>query len=143
MAGGKFAVRDVEIVVSADAVILQRIQTAAKPALDHNGVQSRRAELLVEGGKLCRAHGLAQHLRDDLLLDGREQRCVFRRGGRFAGGLKHERQQLLLPRQRKNSRPVHVFSGDLPAGNGHFGNMQKLCFGSGQGHVRVPSPFFV
>lgn len=143
VAGGKFAVRDVEIVVSADAVILQRIQTAAKLALDYDGVQSRRAELLVKGGKRCRAHGLAQHLRDDLLPGGREQRGVFRRGGRRAGGLKHERQQLLLPRQRKNGRPVHVFSGYLPAGNGHLDDMQKLCFGRGQGHVRVPSPFFV
>ena len=143
MAGGKFAIRDVEVVVSADAVILQRIQTAAKPALDYDRVQPRRAELLVEGYKLRCAHGLAQHLRDDLLLDGREQRSVFRRGGRFAGSLKHERQQLLLPSQRKNGRPVHVFSGYLPAGNGHLDDMQKLCFGSGQGHVRVPSPFFV
>ena len=53
VAGEKFAVRDVEVVVGADAVIGQRIQPAAKLALDHDGVQSRRAELLVKGGKLC------------------------------------------------------------------------------------------
>ena len=84
-----------------------------------------------------------QHLRDDLLLDGGEQRRVFRSGGRFAGGLEDDRQQLLLPRQRENGRPVHVFSGELPAGNGSLGDMKELSLRGGQGHVRVSSPFFV
>lgn len=143
MAGEKFAIRDVEVVVGADAVISQRIQTAAKLALDYDRVQPRRAQVAIERGKLRRAQGLVQYLPDDLLLYHREQRRVFRCGGRFAGRLEEERRQLLLPRQRKNGRPVHVFSGDLSAGNGHFDDMQKLCFGRGQGHVRVPSPFFV
>ena len=88
-------------------------------------------------------NGLVQHLRDDLLLDGGEQRRVFRNGGRFAGGLENDRQQLLLPRQRENGRPVHVFSGELPAGNGSLGDMKELSLRGGQGHVRVSSPFFV
>lgn len=113
MAGEKFAVRNQKIVVRADAVISQRIEAAAKLTLDHDRVQSRRAERLVEACKRRCAHGLVQHLRDDLLLDGGEQRRVFRGGRRFAGGLEDDRQQLLLPRQRENGRPVHVFSGEL------------------------------
>lgn len=143
MAGHKLRVGNVEVVVRADAVILQRIQSAAKLTLDHDGVQSRRAEPLVESCKFRCPHGLVQHLRDDLLLDGGEQRRVFRSGRRFAGGLEDDRQQLLLPRQRENGRPVHVFSGDIPAGNGSLGDMKKLSLRGGQGHVRVPSPFFV
>lgn len=38
MAGEKFAVRNQNVVVRADAVILQWIQAAAKLPLDHNGV---------------------------------------------------------------------------------------------------------
>lgn len=38
MAGEKFAVQNQKIVVRADAVIPQRIQTAAKPSFDHNGM---------------------------------------------------------------------------------------------------------
>ena len=38
MAGHKLRVGNVEVVVRADAVILQRIQAAAKLPLDHNGV---------------------------------------------------------------------------------------------------------
>lgn len=143
MAGEKFAVRNQSVVVRADAVILQWVETTAKLAFDHDRVQSRRAERLVEGCKLRCAHGLVQHLRDDLLLDGGEQRRVFRGGRRFAGGLEDDRQQLLLPRQRENGRPVHAFSGEIPAGNGSLGDMQKLSLRGGQGHVRVSSPFFV
>ena len=137
MAGEKFAVRNQKIVVRADAVISQRIEAAAKLTLDHDGVQPCRAELLVEVCKLRCAHGLVQHLRDDLLLDGGEQRRVFRSGGRFAGGLEEDRQQLLLPRQRENGRPVHAFSGDFPAGNSSLGDMQKLSLRGGQGHVNL------
>ena len=50
-------------------------------------------------------------------------------------------QQLLLPRQRENGRPVHLFGGQISTGDGSFGDMQELCFGGGQGHVRVPNPF--
>lgn len=120
-----------------------RVEAAANLAFDHDRVQSRRAEPLVESCKLRCPHGLVQHLRDDLLLDGGEQRRVFRSGGRFAGGLEEDRQQLLLPRQRENGRPVHVFSGELPAGNGSLGDMKELSLRGGQGHVRVSSPFFV
>ena len=102
MAGEKFAVRNQKIVVRADAVISQRIEAVAKLTLDHDGVQPCRAEFVIEVSKLRRAHGLVQHLRDDLLLDGGEQRRVFRGGRRFAHGLEDDRQQLLLPRQREN-----------------------------------------
>lgn len=141
MAGEKFAVRNQKIVVRADAVISQRIEAAAKLTFDHDRVQSRCAEPLVESCKFRCPHGLVQHLRDDLLLDGGEQRRVFRSGGRFAGGLEDDRQQLLLPRQRENGRPVHVFSGELPAGNGSLGDMKELSLRGGQGHVRMPNPF--
>lgn len=78
-----------------------------------------------------------QHLRDDLLLDGGEQRRVFRSGGHLADGLEKDRQQLLLPRQRENGRPVHVFSGEIPAGNGSLGDMKELSLRGGQGHVNL------
>ena len=143
VAGHELRIRNVEVIIRADTVILERIQAAAKLALDHDWVQSRRAEPLVESCKFRCPHGLVQHLRDDLLLDGGEQRRVFRSGGRFAGGLEDDRQQLLLPRQRENGRPVHVFSGELPAGNGSLGDMKELSLRGGQGHVRVSSPFFV
>lgn len=137
MAGHEFHIRNVEVIVRADAVVGLRVEAAAKLALDHDGVQSRRAELLVESCKFRCPHGLVQHLRDDLLLDGGEHRRIFRSGGRFAGGLEDNRQQLLLPRQRKNGRPVHVFSGEHPAGNGSLGDMEELCFDGGQGHVNL------
>lgn len=38
VAGHELRIRDIKIVVGADAVILQRIQAAAKLPLDHNGV---------------------------------------------------------------------------------------------------------
>ena len=70
------------------------------------------------------------------------QRGTCRFNGRcFAGSLKEDRQQLLLIGQRKDGRPVHLFGGQISAGDGSFGDMQELCFGGGQGHVRVPSPF--
>ena len=143
MAGEKFAVRNQKIVVRADAVISQRIEAAAKLTLDHDRVQSRRAERLLEACNRRCAHGLVQHLRDDLLLDGGEQHRVFRGGRRFAHGLEEDRQQLLLPRQRENGRPVHAFSGDFPAGNGSLGDIKELSLRGGQGHVRASSPFFV
>lgn len=86
---------------------------------------------------------MVQHLRDDLLLDGGKQRRVFRGGRRFAGSLEEDRQQLLLVGQCEDGRPVHLFGGQISARDSSFGDMEKLCFGGGQGHVRVPSPFFV
>lgn len=143
MAGEKFAVRNQDVVVRADAVISQRVEAAAKLTLDHDRVQPRRAERLVEGCKLRCAHGLVQHLRDGLLLDGGEQRRVFLGSRRFAHGLEDDRQQFLLVGQREDGRPVHLFGGELPAGNGSLGDMKKLSLRGGQGHVRVSSPFFV
>ena len=143
VAGHKLRVSDIKIVVRTDAVISQRIEAAAKLAFDHDRVQSCGAEFVIEVSKLRRAHGLIQHLPDDLLLGHSEQRRVFRGGRRFAHGLEDDRQQLLLPRQRENGRPVHVFSGELPAGNGSLGDMKELSLRGGQGHVRVSSPFFV
>lgn len=143
MAGHKLHVGNVEVVVRADAVILQRIQSAAKLPFDHNGMKPRRTQFAIEVGKLRRAHGLVQHLPNDLLLGHSEQRSVFPGGRRCAGSLKEDRQQLLLIGQRKDGRPVHLFGGQISAGDGNFGDMQELCFGGGQGHVRVPSPFFV
>lgn len=143
MAGHKLRIGNVQVIVRADAVILQRIQSAAKLTLDHDGVQPRRAELLVEVCKLRRAHGLIQHLPDDLLLGHSEQRSVFLGNRHLADGLEEDRQQLLLPRQRENGRPVHAFSGDFPVGNGSLGDMKELSLRGGQGHVRVSSPFFV
>lgn len=137
MAGHKLRVGNVEVVVRADAVISQRIEAAAKLTLDHDGVQSCGAEFVIEACKRRCAHGLVQHLRDDLLLDGGEQRRVFRGGRRFAHGLEDDRQQLLLPRQRENGRPVHAFSGDFPAGNGSLGDMKELSLRGGQGHVNL------
>lgn len=137
MAGHELAVRNQKIIVRADTVILERVEAAAKLALDHDGVQSCGAEFVIEVSKLRRAHGLIQHLPDDLLLGHSEQRRVFRSGGRFAGGLEDDRQQLLLPRQRENGRPVHVFSGELPAGNGSLGDMKELSLRGGQGHVNL------
>jgi len=51
MAGHKLRIRNVEVIIRADAVISQRIEAAAKLTLDHDGVQSRRTELLVESCK--------------------------------------------------------------------------------------------
>ena len=124
MAGHKLRVGNVEVVVRADAVVGLRVEAAAKLTLDHDGVQSRRAELLVEVCKLRCAHGLVQHLRDDLLLGHSEQRSVFLGGRRLTDSLEEDRQQLLLIGQRKNGRPVHAFSGDFPAGNSSLGDMQ-------------------
>ena len=45
MAGHEFRVWDIEIIVRADTVILERIQAAAKLTLDHNGVQARARSL--------------------------------------------------------------------------------------------------
>ncbi len=67
MAGHELRIRDVEIVIRADAMILEWIQAAAKLALDYDGVQARRAELAIQLSKLCRTHRLIQYLADDLL----------------------------------------------------------------------------
>ena len=143
MAGHKLCVRNIEIIIGADAMILQRIQAAAKLALDHDGMQPRCAEFSIEGSELRRAYSLVQHLPDDLLLGHSEQRRVFLGGRHLADSLEEDRQQLLLVGQRKNGRPVHLFSGQISTGDGSFGDMQELCFGGGQGHVRVPNPFSV
>ena len=86
---------------------------------------------------------MVQHLPNDLLLGHSEQRSVFPGSRHLADGLEEDRQQLLLIGQRKDGRPVHLFGGQISTGDGSFGDMQELCFGGGQGHVRVPSPFFV
>ena len=138
MAGEKFALRNKEVVVCADAVVPQRVEPAAKLPLHHDGVQPGGPEFTIEVGELCRAHGLVQHLPDDLLLDGREQRGVLPGGGRLADGLEEDGQQLLLVCQREHGRPVHVLRGQLPAGDGSLGDMQKLRFGGSQGHGHGP-----
>lgn len=143
MAGHKLRVGNVEVVVRADAVILQRIQSAAKLTLDHDGVQPCRAEFVIEVSKLRRAYRLVQHLPSDMLLGYGKQSHVLFGSRHLADGLEDDRQQLLLPRQRENGRPVHVFSGDIPAGNGSLGDMKELSLRGGQGHVRVPNPFSV
>lgn len=143
MAGHKLCVRNIEIIIGADAMILQRIQAAAKLALDHDGMQPRCAEFSIEGSELRRAYRLVQHLPDDLLLGHSEQRGVFLGGKHLADSLEEDRQQLLLVGQRKNGRPVHLFSGQISTGDGSVGDMKELCFGGGQGHVRVPNPFSV
>lgn len=143
VAGHKLRIGNVQVIVRADAVVGLRVEAAAKLTLDHDGVQPRRAELLVEVCKLRCAHGLMQHLPDDLLLGHSEQRSVFLGGRRLTDSLEEDRQQLLLIGQRENGRPVHVFSGELPAGNGSLGDMKELSLRGGQGHVRVPNPFFV
>lgn len=137
MAGHKLHIGNVQVIVRADAVILQRIQSAAKLAFDHDGVQSCGAEFVIEVSKLRRAHGLIQHLPDDLLLGHSEQRRVFLGNRHLADGLEEDRQQLLLIGQRKNGRPVHAFSGDFPAGNGSLGDMKELSLRGGQGHVNL------
>lgn len=143
VAGHELAVWNQKIVVRADAVVGLRIQSAAKLPLDHDGVQSCGAEFVIEVSKLRRAHGLVQHLPNDLLLGHSEQRSVFPGSRHLADGLEEDRQQLLLPRQRENGRPVHLFDGQVTAGDSSSGDMQELCFGGGQGHVRVPNPFSV
>ena len=143
VAGKKFILPNIEVVVGADAVVLERVEPAAKLPLDHNGMQPCRPELAVEVCKFRRAHGLAQHLPDDLLPGGREQVGVLPCGGRLADGLEEDRQQLLLVCQREDRRPVHGLRGKLCARDGGFGNIQKLCFGGCQGHVHMPNPFLV
>ena len=106
-------------------------------------MQSCGAEFVIEVSKLCRAHGLVQHLPNDLLLGHSEQRSVFPGGRHLADGLEDDRQQLLLIGQRKNGRPVHLFSGQISTGDSRFGDMEELCFDGGRGHVRVPNPFSV
>ena len=86
---------------------------------------------------------MVQHLPNDLLLGYGKQSHVLFGSRHLADGLEEDRQQLLLVGQRKDGRPVHLFGGQISTGDGNFGDMQELCFGGGQGHVRVPSPFFV
>ena len=141
VAGHKFRIRDVQIIVRTDAVILQRIQAAAKLTFDYDGVQTCRTQFLIKVSKLRRTHSLIQHLPDDLLFGYGKQRGIFLGNRRFADGLKEDRQQLLLIGQRKDGRPIHAFGGQSTARDGSFGDMEKLCFGGGQGHVRMPNPF--
>lgn len=143
VAGHELAVWNQKIVVRADAVVGLRIQSAAKLSFDHNGMQSRRTQLMIKVGKLRRAHGLVQHLPNDLLLGYGKQSHVLFGSRHLADGLEDDRQQLLLIGQRENGRPVHLFGGQISAGDGSFGDMQELCFGGGQGHIRVPNPFSV
>ena len=138
VAGEKLALRDEQVVVRADAVVPQGVEPAAKLPLHHDRVQPGIPEVAVEVGELRRAHGLVQHLSDDLLLDGREQWSVLPCSGRLADGLEEDGQQLLLVCQRKHGRPVHGLRGQFPAGDGSLGDMQKLCFGGSQGHGRGP-----
>ena len=140
VAGHKPRVRDVEVIVRADAVILQWIQAAAKLPLDHNRMQACGAQLLIKFGELRRAYRLVQHLPYDLLL-GHSEQCSVILGGCLADGLKENRQQLLLIGQREDGRPVRFFSRQTSAGDGNLGNMEKLCFSGRQGHIRVPNPF--
>ena len=123
-------------------MIAQRVEPAAKLSLHHNRVQPGGPEPAVEVGELRRAHGLVQHLPDDLLLDGREQRGVLPGGRRLADGLEEDGQQLLLVCQREHGRPVHGLRGQLPAGDGSLGDMQKLRFCGSQGHGRGPFLMF-
>ena len=58
VAGHELRIGNVQVIVRADAVVLQRIQAAAKLPLDHNGMQSRRTQLMIKVGKLRRTHGL-------------------------------------------------------------------------------------
>lgn len=138
VAGEKLALRDEKVVIRTDTVVPQRVEPAAKLPLDHDGVQPGGPEATVEVGELCRAHGLVQHLPDDLPLDGREQRGVLPGGRRLADGLEEDGQQLLLVCQRKHGRPVHGLRGQLPTGDGSLGDMQELRFGGSQGHGRGP-----
>lgn len=138
VAGEKLTLWNEEVVVRADTVIAQRVEPAAKLSLHHNRVQPGGPEPAVEVGELRRAHGLVQHLPDDLLLDGREQRGVLPGGRRLADGLEEDGQQLLLVCQREYGRPVHGLRGQLPAGDGSLGDMQKLRFCGSQGHGRGP-----
>lgn len=48
----------------------------------------------------------------------------------------------MLIGQHENDRPVHLFGGQIPAGDGRFGDMKEVRFSDCQGHVRVPNPFF-
>ena len=78
-------------------------------------MQSRRTQLSIKVGKLCRTYRLIQHLPDNLLFGHSEQRGVFLGGRCLANGLKEDRQQLLLVGQRKDGRPVHLFGGQITA----------------------------
>ena len=104
-------------------------------------MKPRRTQFAIEVGKLRRAHGLVQHLPNDLLLGYGKQSHVLFGSRHLADGLEEDRQQLLLIGQRENGRPVRLFGGQISTGDGSFGDMQELCFGGGQGHVRVPNPF--
>lgn len=143
VAGHELAVWNQKIVVRADAVVGLRIQSAAKLPLYHDGVQPCRTQLMIKVGKLRRAHGLIQHLPDDLLLGYGKQSHVLFGSRHLADGLEEDRQQLLLVGQCENGRPVHLFGGQVAAGDSSSGDMQELCFGGGQGHIRVPNPFSV
>ena len=92
VAGHKLRVRNVEVIIRTDAIILLRIEVAAKLALDHNRLQVRHAEFSIEISKLRRTHGLVHHLPDDLLLAHSKQCSVFLGSRRLANSLEENRQ---------------------------------------------------
>ena len=143
MARQKFSDRDVYVVVGADAVIFQRIKPAAQRALDHDRMESRGTDLSVEVGKLHGAHGLAEHLPDDLLFHNGKQRRILIGGGRFAHSFKKDRQELLLSGEGEHGLPVHAVGRQISTGDGGFYDLQELCFGGGEGHAFADPPFFM
>ena len=100
-------------------------------------MQASGAELAIEVGKLRCAHGLVQHLPDDLLFHDGKQRRILIGSGRFAHSFKEDRHELLLPCYGKDSLPVYVFGRQLPTGNSGFGDLQELGFDGGEDHVAV------
>ena len=134
----KLVLGDVEIVITAETIVFQRIQPAAKLAFDHDRVQSCRAELAVKLRKFRRAHGLAQHLSDDLLLGGGKQGGIFVGGRRLADGLKEDRQQLLLLGKSEDIGPVHVLRRAVSSGDRRLDERYEFYFGGGKGHHGVP-----
>ena len=143
MARQKFSDRDVYVVVGADAVIFQRIKPAAQRALDHDRMESRGTELSVEVGKLHGAHGLTEHLPDDLLFHNGKQRRILIGIGRFAHSFKEDRQELLLSGEGEHGLPVHAVGRQISTGDGGFCDLQELCFCGGEGHAFANPPFFM
>ena len=101
-------------------------------------MQSCRTEFAVKLREFRRAHGLTQHLSDDLLLDGYEQRSVLLSGRRPADGLEENRQQLLLLGESEGIGPVHVLRRAVSTGDSRLDERDKLCFGGRKGHHGVP-----
>ena len=68
-------------------------------------------------------YGLVQDLDEDLLLHDGEQGGVRPGGGRPADGLEEDRQELLLVGEDEDRGPVHGACGQVPAGDGRFGEL--------------------